>query len=51
MIKQVLLAGALMAGANGTNDLKVGRDGWTKNSLRAWPDYKYECRKPARSRA
>ena len=39
------------------SDLKVGRDGkylmlttdWTKDSLKAMPDYKYERRKPARS--
>ena len=39
------------------SDLKVGRDGkdlvlttdWTKDSLKALPDYKYERRKPARS--
>ncbi len=38
------------------SDLKVGRDGkdlmlttdWTKDSLKAMPDYKYERRKPAR---
>ena len=86
MIKQVLLAGALMPGASGsaligakvhnaaketvgsidddyldesgtvnsvggylgagTNDVKGGRDGWTRDSLRAWPDYKYERRNP-----
>jgi sporulation protein YlmC with PRC-barrel domain len=39
------------------SDLKIGRDGkslmlttdWTKDSLKAMPDYKYERRKPARS--
>lgn len=39
------------------SDLKVGRDGkdlllttdWTKDSLKAMPDYKYERRQPARS--
>jgi hypothetical protein len=39
------------------SDLKVGRDGkdlmlttsWTKDSLKAMPDYKYERRKPVRS--
>ncbi len=39
------------------SDLKVGRDGkdlllmtdWTKDSLKAMPDYKYERRKPALS--
>ena len=39
------------------SDLKVGRDGkslvlttdWTKDSLKAMPDYKYERRKPTRS--
>jgi sporulation protein YlmC with PRC-barrel domain len=39
------------------SDLRVGRDGkdlvlttdWTKDTLKAMPDYKYERRKPARS--
>ena len=39
------------------SDLKIGRDGkslmlttdWTKDSLKAMPDYKYERRQPARS--
>jgi hypothetical protein len=39
------------------SDLKVGRDGkdlmlatnWTKDTLKAMPDYKYERRKPARA--
>ena len=39
------------------SDLKIGRDGkslmlttnWTKDSLTAMPDYKYERRQPARS--
>jgi len=39
------------------SELKVGRDGkdltlttdWTKDTLKAMPDYKYERRKPVRS--
>ena len=39
------------------SDFKLGRDGkslvlttnWTKDSLKAMPDYKYERRQPARS--